>query len=61
MGSSGRAGGIAAARASCHQSWVLCRGLGALRGGVAERSLVLPSSTVGARRPASLPDCLSVL
>eukprot|EP00959_Pyramimonas_sp_CCMP1952_P306550 6415635-Pyramimonas_sp.AAC.1 len=61
MGSSGRAGGIAAVRASCHQLWVLWHGLGALRCCVAERSLGLPSSTVGGRRPTSLPDCLSVL
>eukprot|EP00959_Pyramimonas_sp_CCMP1952_P235881 4929603-Pyramimonas_sp.AAC.1 len=61
MESSGRAGGIAAVRASRHRPWALRRGLGELRGGVAERSLVLSSSTVGGRRPALSPDCLSVL
>eukprot|EP00959_Pyramimonas_sp_CCMP1952_P169510 3541025-Pyramimonas_sp.AAC.1 len=49
MGSSRRAGGIAAVRAPRHQPWVLCHGMGELRGGVAERSLVLSSSTVGGR------------
>eukprot|EP00959_Pyramimonas_sp_CCMP1952_P137585 2879625-Pyramimonas_sp.AAC.1 len=60
MGSSRRAGGIAAVCASRHQPCELCHGLGELRGGVAECSLVQSSTIVGGRRPASFPDCLSV-
>eukprot|EP00959_Pyramimonas_sp_CCMP1952_P249162 5208333-Pyramimonas_sp.AAC.1 len=62
MGSSGRAAGIVAVRASFHESWALRRALDELRGdGVAERSLVLTSSTAGARWPHSPPEYLRVM
>eukprot|EP00959_Pyramimonas_sp_CCMP1952_P433443 9076782-Pyramimonas_sp.AAC.1 len=59
MGSSRRAGGIAAACASRRHPCELWRCLGELRGGVAECSLLRSSTIAGGRRPASLPDCLS--
>eukprot|EP00959_Pyramimonas_sp_CCMP1952_P357180 7479318-Pyramimonas_sp.AAC.1 len=62
VGSSGRAAGVGALRASFHEPWVARRAREESRGGgVAERSLALTSSTAGARRPPSPSAYLRIL